>query len=351
MNLPQSQLARTLLKPASYCYGLGSVVRLEAYSRGIMSSTRAAAPVISIGNITVGGTGKTPITIDIARRLIELGLKPAILSRGYKRQSREHLVVVSDGRTVLADCRQAGDEPFMMARAVPGAAVISCSSRKESSGVAVQQLGCNVLVLDDGFQHIQLERDLDILLVDYNDDLEQECVLPSGRLREPLSGMRRATDIVITKVPGEPDANRLNKIETAITTLAPQARLSSARFLPAGLSGGSGEQPLETLSGKKVICVSGIARPESFRDTLMGLGAEIADSAEYGDHHWFDSNDIGHILDLRREKCADLIVTTSKDFVRMDIPDSARDMILALTQETSWIGAPPDLEPLAGRTS
>lgn len=351
MNLPQSQLARTLLKPASYCYGLGSVVRLEAYSRGIMSSTRAPAPVVSIGNITVGGTGKTPLTIDIARRLIALGLKPAILSRGYKRQSREPLVVVSDGKSILADCRLSGDEPFMMAQAVPGAAVISCSSRKESSCVAVKQLGCNVLVLDDGFQHIQLERDLDILLVDYNDDLEQEWVLPAGRLREPLSGMRRASDIVITKVPGEPDIDRLNRIEASIAAIAPQARLSSARFLPAGLSGSSGEQPLEALSGKKVICVSGIARPESFRTTLIELGAEIADSAEYCDHYWFDSKDIDHILKLRKEKGADLIVTTSKDFVRMDIPESAGDIFFALTQETSWIGEPPELAPLAGRES
>ncbi|MGD9680854.1 MAG: tetraacyldisaccharide 4'-kinase [Candidatus Obscuribacterales bacterium] len=351
MNLPQSQLARTLLKPASYCYGLGSVVRLEAYSRGIMSSTRAAAPVVSIGNITVGGTGKTPVTIDIARRLIALGLKPAILSRGYKRQSREHLVVVSDGKTLQVDCRQAGDEPFMMAKAVPEAAVISCSSRIESSRIAVEQLGCNILVLDDGFQHIQLERDLDIVLVDYNDDLEQECVLPAGRLREPLSGMRRATDIVITKVPGAPDENRLRKLESAITSLAPRARLSSARFLPSGLSGSSGDHSLEMLSGKKVICVSGIARPESFRNTLTGLGAEIAGSAEYGDHYWFDSSDIDHILELRKERGADLIVTTSKDFVRMDIPASAGDTIFALTQETSWIGAPPELEPLAGRKS
>ncbi|MBZ0188855.1 MAG: tetraacyldisaccharide 4'-kinase [Candidatus Obscuribacterales bacterium] len=348
MNLPQSDLARALLKPASYCYGFGSYFRLKAYSKGIFNTSRAAVPVVSIGNITVGGTGKTPITIDLGHRLIEQGKRVGILSRGYKRQSKESHVVVSDGNQLLVTCRQAGDEPYLIALSLPQAVVISGSSRIDSAALAVNQFGCDVLLLDDGFQHVQLGRDLDIVLMDYSDDLKSLCMLPVGRLREPLSGLERASHIVISKIPPEPNRQRLESIKSMITNLAPEAVLCSSSFLPSLLKG-QNQRDLGFLKDKKVVAVSGIARPESFIDCLKELQADVVAEATYDDHHWFKKSDIESIERLASKHEADLILTTSKDYVRMDessISSLLSDRLYALVQHTRWISEPPDLDAL-----
>ena len=160
-----------LLTPASSIYGLIVRLRLKAYDKGILKRHQIAVPIISIGNLTVGGTGKTPVTIDLAQRLIANGLKVAILSRGYKRLSTEKVVIVSNGQQIFATAQEAGDEPYMMAKELPSAVVITGASRVSTAQIAANLYNCNVILLDDGFQHLLLHRRDDVVLLDYNQDL------------------------------------------------------------------------------------------------------------------------------------------------------------------------------------
>ncbi|MBX9690100.1 MAG: tetraacyldisaccharide 4'-kinase, partial [Candidatus Obscuribacterales bacterium] len=206
----QEKLLNSLLQPISALYFLGTLSRLKGYESRVLKQKRLSVPVVSVGNLTVGGTGKTPITIDLARNLQQFGLKVGILSRGYKRQSVDKVLVVSDGRKILVDSAQSGDEPYLIARAVPGAVVIVGACRYEAGLLAVQDYGCDVIVLDDGFQHLKLSRDFDVVVYDYNDDPKNLQLLPAGRLREPLASISRADCLVISKVPDNPDPARLS---------------------------------------------------------------------------------------------------------------------------------------------
>src|SRR4030095_1263679 len=202
-NAAENLLA-SLLKPAAAAYGAGAYARLVAYSSGWLRRHRLDAPVISIGNITCGGTGKTPLTVDLARRLIGAGRKVGVLSRGYKRRSRGEIVIDSDGKDTLASVRDCGDEPYMVAQAVPEAVVIVGPRRHITGAIATAIYDCNVLILDDGFQHLPVTRDADLVLIDYHDEPEKDALLPAGRLREPLSALSRADHVVITRVPENP---------------------------------------------------------------------------------------------------------------------------------------------------
>jgi tetraacyldisaccharide-1-P 4'-kinase len=225
-----SEILRLALQPAAIAYGLGAYLRLSAYARRILKQAETSVPVISVGNITCGGTGKTPVAIDIARRLRQAGYKPAVLSRGYKRQSSAPYVVVSDGTTILASCPDAGDEPYLIATKCPGVVVIVGAKRKVTAQIAVEKHGCDVILLDDGFQHLGIARDLDIVLVDYNDDPEKDAVLPAGRLREPVAALARASAILITKVPVNPDKSYLEKLGNFLHKHSPGASIGLVRF-------------------------------------------------------------------------------------------------------------------------
>ncbi|CAN5474985.1 tetraacyldisaccharide 4'-kinase [soil metagenome] len=347
MKLNNSKLLSEVLRPFSYCYGLGAYARLVAYSAGLASRRSAVVPVVSVGNITVGGTGKTPLTIDLAERLSSTGLKVAILSRGYGRKSKGLLVVADGSGTPLISVEEAGDEPFLIAQAVPEAVVIVCSSRLQSAQLAVRQFAAQVIILDDGFQHIKLKRDIDIVLWDFNDKPEQAMLLPSGRLREPLSGLSRASDIVITKVPENVDQGLLDRLQGQLADLAPRAAISSCRFGPAYLSGyarnGKLAQPikLSELAGKKVYSLCGIARPEGFLNLLADLGVVPIRVKQFDDHHWFSPSQINGLEVDFRASGADLLVTTEKDLVRMTLSDDMAAKTWAVVLETQWISAPP----------
>ena len=264
----QEKLLCGLMSPLSLGYGIGSYFRLAAYSQGYVKRVRLPIPVVSIGNITCGGTGKTPMAIDVTRRLIAAGYKVAVLSRGYARKSKQKVTVVSNGKGEFAMCEEAGDEPLLIALSVPEAIVIVGSSRVETAALAIEEYQADAIVLDDGFQHIRLERDLDVILIDYNDDPENDTLLPAGRLREPLTALNRAKVVVITKVPPNPDEERLESLRTQIRKYAERAEIVAARFVPKRLRTSTGEAPLTQLKGQRVVAFCGVARPEGFAATL-----------------------------------------------------------------------------------
>ncbi|HEY9786623.1 MAG TPA: tetraacyldisaccharide 4'-kinase [Candidatus Obscuribacterales bacterium] len=339
---PGEKLAAALLQPASWAYGVAAYARLQAYSAGLIKCVRPPVPVISVGNITCGGTGKTPVTIDIVRRLIAQGYRPAVLSRGYRRKSRNAFTVVGNGAGVFSSCFASGDEPLLIARSAPEAIVIAGSERYKTAHVAVRDYGADVLVLDDGFQHIRVARDFDLVLVDYNDDPGCDSLLPAGRLREPLVALNRASAIAITKVPKKYDDLALFKLKEFYASLAPRAQVYSLRFVPECLrSHGEHRESLSVLQEKKVVAFCGLARPSSFKQTLADLGCEPLRFIEFPDHHWYTSSDVERLARLCRTSGADLIVTTEKDLVKLSIPERFKSLFYALAIRTEWLGPQP----------
>lgn len=353
---PIEEIIRAVLMPASMVYGAGLFVHLSAYSRGILKRKKLDAPVISIGNVTVGGTGKTPIAIDLTSRLGAHGLRVGVLSRGYGRRSSDETVIVCDGAGKFAAPIDAGDEPLLIARANPSAVVITGKNRAKNGKLAIEKYGCDVIILDDGFQHFKLKRDIDVVLVDYCDNFENDNLLPAGRLREPVVSLSRASKVIITKVPLQPDHERLKNLRFYIKQKAPHATISSCRFIPNTLrpggayssiadraaeeNGSSRDLHISKLRAAKVAAFCGLARPEGFKETLMQLGAEVVSFRAFGDHHWFSSQDIRKIKADAQN--ADLVVSTEKDLVRVVLPTDLLKRTYALKLETEWLDDAPD---------
>lgn len=285
----------------SALYGRVASARRAWFGRRPHSVRRLPHPVVSVGNLVVGGSGKTPVTALLARILVDQGERPAILSRGYARRERlEGVVVVSDGQTVLETPARAGDEPFMLASALPGVPVLVSDDRYLAGQLAHRRFGTTVSLLDDGFQHLQLARDVDLVLVGAAD--LDEAVLPSGRLREPLAAAM-AADAVL--VPGEAgDAERVAALLGVGRWFALQARHGE----PASMAV-SRDAP--------VVAVAGIARPERFFDTLADDGWNVADRIAFPDHHWFTPADLARVDARARSLRAAAVLTTEKDAVRL----------------------------------
>jgi tetraacyldisaccharide 4'-kinase len=277
-----------------------------------------SAPVISVGNLAMGGRGKTPVVRLITRWLVEAGERPSILSRGYGRRTAEPgVVIVSDGSHVLADLDRSGDEPLMLARALPGAAVLVCDVRATAAALAERALGCTVHVLDDGFQH-PIRRDVDIVLV-APDDLTARR-LPFGRLREPVTALARAAAVVIDDGGASDEAHAATVRE--IARVSPQARVfrlvrTLGQVLDFDASLDSAPRAPGFAQGKPVIAVAGIANPERFARALVDAGWIVADLVAFPDHHRYRARDIGRIADAARATNASAILTTEKDGVRL----------------------------------
>lgn len=298
------------MNPLGTIYGAAALARRRWYARHPGGRRRLARPVISIGNLTVGGSGKTPAVAYVARLLLALGERPAILSRGYgRRVASRQVTVVSDGREVMADLDRAGDEPLMLARAVPGAAVVVAPRRFAAGEVAETRLGCTVHLLDDGFQHLMLERDVNLLLVAPG-DLE-EPLLPAGRLREPLAAAAAADAVVVTGVEAagaEAVARQLGLdrcFRAATTVGAPRA------VQPYGAAAAIAPDA-------PVFGVTGIARPERFFAAAMAQGWRLTGEMRFRDHHDYTRRDVGRIVDAARRAGAAAVLTTGKDAVRLE---------------------------------
>ena len=325
-------VVQTTLLPASVAYGVGSYVRTVGYATSALKRRRLPAHVISVGNLTCGGTGKTPVTIDLAKELIRQGYRVAILSRGYKRKSTAPYVVVSDGNNILASCQESGDEPYLIAKLLKKCVVIVGSDRVKTGQVAIEQFRADILILDDGFQHIRLRRDQDLVLCDYSEDLDEQYLLPAGRLREPVSAIGRATSIAVTKVPVGCDPEAMAKITTLLRRYNQHADISFCQFKAV---------PSQSIKASRVVAFCGIAKPEPFFNTLSALGATVMKSVSFPDHHWYSEKEVAALEAEVTKHKADFLVTTAKDMVRLDTTHQIQCPIVTVEQETVWLGEPP----------
>lgn len=308
-------------------------LRLWLYARGIFRHHTLGCQVLSVGNLTVGGTGKTPIVEVLARSLQQSGRKVAILSRGYKRvkpSPLERLVhaltlrdrnspplVVSDGQRLLLSSAVSGDEPYMLATNLPEVAVVVDKNRVKAGQYAISKMGCDTLILDDGFQYLSLKHRLDIVLVDRTNPFGNGELLPRGLLREPIKNIRRAGFIFITKSNGD----GAEELKARLRELNPHAEISECRHHARALQDvHTGERKsLEALKGARVGAVSGIAVPKGFEDELRRLGAEVVYHKRYADHHRYTQQEIIDVINKSIRRGAEMVITTEKDAVRFPL--------------------------------
>lgn len=306
---------RAILYLFSLVYRLIVHLRNRLYDRQILTSCKLSCPVISVGNLTVGGTGKTPCVILLGQLLERLGFRPVVISRGYGGKSPGPINIVSDGKNILLDARDAGDEPLLIARTLPGVPVITGARRALTGQAAIDRFGAQVLICDDAFQHRQIVRDIDIVLLDAAKPLGNGHLLPRGELRESIEGLRRADCLILTRCdnacPLHPD---IAKIVEA--TGVPVFR-ATHRFRDMVRLSDNETWPQDDLSGKKVCAFSGIARPESFRKLLHEAGAEILSFIDFPDHYAYDHRDLEDLERFFRTLAADYWVTTEKDAMRL----------------------------------
>ena len=299
-------------------------LRYVFYDIGILRRFPLGCQVISIGNVTAGGTGKTPVTEIFARELTKAGRKVAILSRGYRRKEApwwqrifknviEKPVVVSDGRQILVDAATGGDEPYMLAANLPGVCVLVDRNRVKSGRYAISHFGCDTLLLDDGFQYQRLKHSHEVVLVDSTNPIGNGRMLPRGILREPAKHLKRADVVFITKCSGDQsDVRRL------VQRYNPRAEIIECRHAPRLLKDvwSREELPLEWLKGKTLTTLSGIAVPQGFENSLRKLGARVIWCERYADHHRYDASEIIFALNKTADMHAEALITTEKDAVR-----------------------------------
>ena len=308
----------------------GGVVRLRAflYSAGVLETKRLPSPVISIGNMTVGGTGKTPLVMTLARGLMRRGIPVAILSRGYKGKNVSD-PVVSDGQNIFLPPEESGDEPYLLSQSLRGVPVLVGKDRFTNGQLALRRFTMKGFLLDDGFQHLPLHRDLNILLIDSRVGFGDRHLLPRGILREPLSQLRRAHLFLLTKTE-HPEACQV--LETELRQIHPSAPIFHSHYEPVGLIGPKEEwEAPHSLKGKKVFAFSGIANPDSFSSLLRKCGMEIVKEAIFPDHHRYTEKDLASIRENSRG--TDRVVTTEKDMLKLRNLDLANLSLRALRIE------------------
>ena len=312
------------LRGASAVFAAVVFVRAFLYRTGVFRRHPLGIQVISIGNVTAGGTGKTPVTEMFARILAAQGRKVAILSRGYRRKEAPFLkrlftqavtppLVVSDGRRVLLDPATGGDEPYMLASNLPGVAVVVDRNRVKAGRYAIKRLGCDTLLLDDGFQYQRLRHSVEILLVDATNPFGNGCMLPRGILREPVRRLKNADLVFLTKCRGDVSA-----VKEEIRRYNKTADIVECNHEPIALKDvwSREEFPLGWLEGKTVCTLSGIASPRGFEDSLRRMGAKVNWCERYADHHRYDPAEILYALNRTADMGSDALVTTEKDAVR-----------------------------------
>ena len=311
--------------------------RLGLYRRRLLRAQELGCPVVSIGNLTVGGTGKTPVVEKFARALQDAGRKVAILSRGYRSKPKPLLQrlrdrvllktdttpprIVSDGQSLLLDSFSSGDEPYMLASNLRDVVVLVDKDRVKAGRYAVEKFGCDTLLLDDGFQYWRLRgRRTDVVLVDSQQPFSNGYMLPRGTLREPPSHLRRANVVFLTKVDRSTPAHsaRIDELRVRVAKLNPAADIIECVHHPLYFENvfGDDRHGLDLLKGRKVASLSGIAQPESFESKLVELGAEIVLARRFADHHRFNQQEVLHAINRAKKRGATMLITTQKDAVR-----------------------------------
>lgn len=321
-----NSLFRSLFFILSQFYFLAIKVRWLIYRFKLVPQTKMPCTVISVGNITWGGTGKTPAVIMISKLLREMGKRVAVLSRGYRRSKKKDkknkMSIVSDGKKLLLSSREAGDEPYLLARNLPDVPIIVGKNRINSGKYTIERFASEVVVLDDGFQYWLLNRDIDIVTIDCLNPYGKGYLIPRGSLREPLSHLSRADIFLLTRV-NFVSRDDLQRIIGDLGKVNPRSIILESVHRPKYLQGTfSGEKKsLDFIKGKKVVAFSSIGNPYSFEKTLEDLGAKIVKIFRFPDHHDYQGKDLGKIeatyrIDL--EKGEVIAVTTEKDGVRLE---------------------------------
>jgi len=298
---------------AAIPYGFVARLRAFLYDLGWLAQRRLPVPVLSVGNLTLGGTGKTPVVILLADWLLAQGKRVAILSRGYRRTSTDPYLLVSNGERRLVGPSEAGDEPFLMAQRCPRAIVAVGADRYGLGDWVLNRFPIDCLVLDDGFQHLGLYRDVNLLLVDATDAEGLAALVPAGRLREPLQAAVRATAIVVTRA--DLPAQVTEVCHRLQATIGPMPDPIQAVFRPESfvsvMTGAS--QPLSWSKGKTALLCSGVGHAGSFRSLVERIGVRILDEVVYADHHAYTSQNVERLSARAAELRAELVVTTEKD--------------------------------------
>ncbi|NIQ90497.1 MAG: tetraacyldisaccharide 4'-kinase [Deltaproteobacteria bacterium] len=324
-------ILRMFATMVAWSYDKVTTVRNILFDSGILRVHQVSCPVISVGNLAVGGTGKTPMVIWLARFLLEEGWRVGIVSRGYKGEETKKVLVVSDGRDILADSDFSGDEPQLLARRLPGIPVLCSTKRALAVEAAAEQFRCEVVILDDGFQHRFVARNLDIVMLDSRYPFGDGFLLPRGILREQTTALTRAQVLVLSRFDGSKEAEQSLKDligqwpdKTVVTARHRVTRLFKATT--------QRELPLSSVKNKRLAAFAGIGRPDDFFRTVRDLGADLVHTTALPDHHPLTVDLLASLAEEASAKQPELWLTTEKDWVRLprDLPDGMELMILAV---------------------
>jgi len=302
----------------SLIYSLIMKIRAFFYAYGLFKTKRLNCKVISIGNITMGGSGKTPMTIYLARMLQQMGIRVLILSRGYKGKYERSIGIVSDGKNILMDADSAGDEPFLMAEKLKGVSVLVGKDRYETGCVGIQKFNPQVIILDDAFQHLRVHRDLDIVLMDRSRPLGNQYVFPRGMLREPPAHLNRAHVYIMTRA----SQTQIGNYESILAPYIANKPVLKCRHVPDKLMqtdeiGRISIFDPSSLGARRIFTFSGIANNNDFLRIAETLNYQIVGSELFQDHHVYSDADLETIVVKAKQSGAECMVTTEKDYVKV----------------------------------
>ncbi|MDQ7798967.1 MAG: tetraacyldisaccharide 4'-kinase [Candidatus Edwardsbacteria bacterium] len=305
------------LWPFSILYLLVYQLRRAGYRTGLLKTQKSRLPVVCVGNLGAGGTGKSPFCIMLAGELSTAGFKPAILSRGYKRTGGKgsEITVISDWQKILAVPAESGDEPFLMAQKLLGRAIVIVGKDRIRAAEMAAAAGADVIIMDDGFQHWRMARDLDIVLLDGKRPLGNGWLLPAGRLREPAPALKRADIIIATRCGGHDGCQPIERLVKKYHLGQPVFYCDHRAVRLKPLSDQPVSGAIKPANGNKLLLFSGIARPDSFQNSIKALGYEISGHIIFGDHHSYDRSDRERIS--RAAVDCGAVVTTEKDAVKL----------------------------------
>ena len=324
-------ILRMFATVVAWSYDKVMIFRNFLFDLRILKVHKLSCPVISVGNLAVGGTGKTPMVIWLARFLLEEGWRVGVVSRGYKGEETKKVLVVSDGRNILAGSDVSGDEPQLLARRLPGIPVLCSTKRALAAETAVEQFRCEVVILDDGFQHRFVARNLDIVMLDSRYPFGDGSLFPRGTLREQTTALTRARVLVLSRFDGSEQAEQshMNLVgqwpdKTVVTAAHRATRLFKASA--------QRELPLSSVKNKRLAAFAGIGRPDDFFRTVRDLGADLVHTTALPDHHPLTIELFASLVEEASAKQPELWLTTEKDWVRLPdaIPDSMELWVVAV---------------------
>ena len=327
-----------MLVPISAIYSVITRARLAAYRRGLLSTSELTAPVISVGNLTTGGTGKTPLVEWICRTIANEGKQVCVLTRGYGRVNPTTQVVVSNEAEILTNEQEAGDEPFLLAQKLLGTAAVICNPDRVAAGLwAIENLGTQVFVLDDGFQYLRLSRDLNIVTIDATDPWGGGSLLPQGRLRESPKSLSRADCVVMTRTEQKED---LNSIVGVVQELAGDIPVFKSRMLAKSLRTLKGEPVVSPVQPAGAFC--GVGNPESFFKQLRGEGYEPSFTHSFVDHYQYKQTDVDALVREAQAHGAERLITTAKDAIKLrnfnfPIPCYVLEIQISIDEEERFV--------------